>query len=101
MLGRRLFWDPRGPTCLYPQFEVTLGDPTRVSWSGLIDDPDDPVRLVNRLEATALGCAWLLDRWGELRDAAGGRAGPGSRPTGSRRSACWAASRWTSGRTSG
>ena len=73
-LGRRLFWDPRGPTFFYPQFGVTLGDPRRVSWSGLIDDPDDPVRLVNRLEATALGCAWLLDRWGELRGAA---TGPG------------------------
>jgi hypothetical protein len=67
-LGRRLFWDPRGPTFFYPQFEITLGDPKRVSWSGLIDDPDDPLRLVNRLEATAMGCAWLLDRWGELRD---------------------------------
>jgi hypothetical protein len=67
-LGRRLLWDPRGPTFFYPQFEITLGDPKRVSWSGLIDDPDDPVRLINRLESTALGCAWLLDRWGELRD---------------------------------
>ena len=26
-LGRRLFWDPRGPTFFYPQFEITLGDP--------------------------------------------------------------------------
>ena len=67
-LGRRLFWDPRGPAFFYPQFEITLGIPERVSWSGLIDDPDDPVRLLNRLESTAMGCAWLLDRWGELRD---------------------------------
>ena len=55
--------------------------PPRVSWSGLIDDPDDPVRLLNRLESTAMGCAWLLDRWGELRDVleAGPEvAGPGS-----------------------
>jgi hypothetical protein len=68
-LGRRLLWDPRGPTFFYPQFEITLGDPKRVSWSGLRDDPDDPVRLLNRLESTALGCAWLLDRWDELKDA--------------------------------
>jgi hypothetical protein len=68
-LGRRLLWDPRGPTFFYPQFEITLGDPKRVSWSGQIDDPDDPVRLVNRLESSALGCAWLLDRWDELRVA--------------------------------
>ena len=26
-LGRRLFWDPRGPTFFYPQFEITLGAP--------------------------------------------------------------------------
>ena len=63
-LGRRLFWDPRGPTGSYPQFETTIGPIPRVSWSGKIDDPDDPARLLNRLEATALGCAWLLDRWG-------------------------------------
>jgi hypothetical protein len=68
-LGRRLFWDPRGPTCFYPQFETTIGKIPRVSWSGQIDDPDDPARLLNRLESTALGCAWLLDQWGELRDA--------------------------------
>src|SRR5262249_58512303 len=58
---------PRGPDCFYPQFQVTLGPPTRVSWSGKIDDPDDPTRLVNRLESTALGCAWMLDRWADLR----------------------------------
>jgi hypothetical protein len=68
-LGRRLLWDPRGPTFFYPQFEITLGDPKRVSWSGLSDDPDDPARLLNRLESTPLGCAWLLDRWAELKDA--------------------------------
>src|SRR5262249_12392361 len=56
------------PDCFYPQFQVTLGQPTRVSWSGKIDDPDDPTRLVNRLEATALGCAWMLDRWADLRE---------------------------------
>ena len=32
------------------------------------DDPDDPARLVNRIEDSALGCAWMLDRWSELRD---------------------------------
>ena len=30
-------------------------------------DPNDPMTLVNRLEANAVGCAWLLDRWDELR----------------------------------
>ena len=68
VLGRRLFWDPRGPVELYPQFKATIGDPMRVSWSQDIEDPDEPARLVNRLEGTTLGCAWLLDRWNELGD---------------------------------
>ena len=66
-LGRRLFWDRRGPTGMYPDLEGTVGMIQRISFSGRIDDPNDPARLVNRLEATALGCAWMLDRWGELR----------------------------------
>ena len=40
----------------------------RVSWSSDIEDPDEPARLLNRLESTGMGCAWLLDRWGELQD---------------------------------
>jgi hypothetical protein len=68
ILGRRLFWDPRGPVELYPQYKASIGDPMRVSWSQDIEDPDEPARLVNRLEGTALGCAWLLDRWNELGD---------------------------------
>ena len=39
----------------------------RISWTADVDEPLDPARIVNRLEATALGCRWLLDRWGELR----------------------------------
>jgi hypothetical protein len=67
-LGRRLFWDPVGPLCLYPHAAPAGGEVQRVSYSGLPDDPDDPARIVVRLEATALGCAWLLERWDELRD---------------------------------
>jgi hypothetical protein len=66
-LGRRLFWDPQGPLALYPHFEYRPGQP-RVSSSGLTGDPDDPARLVLRLESTAAGCRWLLDRWAGLRD---------------------------------
>jgi hypothetical protein len=68
VLARRLFWDPRGPLALYPQSPSTYSRPTRVSWSKEIDDPDDPARLVNRLEDRLLGCAWMLDRWADLRD---------------------------------
>ncbi len=67
-LGRRLFFDPVGPLCLYPHAAPVGGEVHRVSWSGDPGDPDDPARLVVRLEAMALGCAWLLDRWEELRD---------------------------------
>jgi hypothetical protein len=66
-IGRRLFWVAAGPPCLYPQAAPPGEEPSRVSFSGDPADPDDPARLVVRLEATALGCAWLLDRWAELR----------------------------------
>ena len=71
-LGRRLFWDRRGPTALYPHFplkdQLLAERKPRTSISGLADDPDDPARLVIRLESTASGCRWLLDQWAELRD---------------------------------
>ena len=66
-LGRRLFFDRRGPVPLYPHSLYGSPDRPRVSASGLSDDPDDPPRLLLRLEATASGCRWLLDRWAELR----------------------------------
>jgi hypothetical protein len=66
-LGRQLFWDPVGPICVYPQLSEGLEDPKRVSWPKTVDDPLDPARIVNRLEATAVGCRWLLDRWSDLR----------------------------------
>ena len=63
-----------------------------VSWSGDVDDPNNPGQLVFSLESTAEGCDWLLDRWAELRSL-WSRDKPGSRPTSSRRSGCWAGSR--------
>jgi hypothetical protein len=60
-LGRRL-WSasPR------PLSGDDLGIPPAIPKSP--DDRDDPARLVNRLEATADGCRWLLDRWAALRE---------------------------------
>jgi hypothetical protein len=55
-MGRRLLWDPVGPLCLYPHPAPPDGEPRRVSHSGDPNDPDDPARLLVRLEATALGC---------------------------------------------
>jgi hypothetical protein len=67
-LGHCLLWDPCGPVCLYPHPEASEFEARRLCGSGAVDDPNDPTRVLNRLEATALGCAWLLDRWAELRD---------------------------------
>ncbi len=67
-LGRRLYWDRVGPLCLYPHAAPAAGEVQHVSYSGDPEDPDDPARIVVRLEAMTLGLAWLLDRWGELRD---------------------------------
>ncbi len=63
-LGRRLLPPPRVPNFVR-RFGV-LVDLDRLAHRGP-DDPDDPPRLLLRLEATADGCRWLLDRWAELR----------------------------------
>ncbi len=67
-LGWRLFWDERGPLALYPHTRTeSYSTETRVSWSGDVNDPNNPGRLVFALESTAKGCDWLMDRWAELR----------------------------------
>ena len=54
-LGRRLFWDRRGPLELYPHSplkdQLLAHKQPRTSFSGLADDPDDPERLLIQLEA--------------------------------------------------
>ncbi len=66
-LGRRLLPPPRVPNFVR-RFGV-LVDLDRLAHRGP-DDPDDPARLLLRLESTADGCRWLLDRWAELRQVA-------------------------------
>ena len=63
-LGCRLLPPPRVPNFVR-RFGV-WADLDRLAHRGP-DDPDDPPRLLLRLEATADGCRWLLDRWAELR----------------------------------
>ena len=57
---------------LYPHFplkdQLLASKKPRTSFSGLAEDPDDPERLVIRLEGSAAGCLWLLRQWAELRD---------------------------------
>ena len=65
-LGKRLFFNPGGPTPMYgnrPEFDPT----PRTSWNGRAVDPDDPALLVRSLESSEAGCRWLRERWEELR----------------------------------
>ena len=65
-LGKRLFFDPSGPTPMYgnrPEFDPA----PRTSWNGRAVDPDDPALLVRSLESSEAGCRWLRERWEELR----------------------------------
>ena len=64
-MGKRLFFDPAGPTPMYgirPAGRVKQ----KTSWNGLAVDPDDPAKLVEKLEASHYGCLWLKMRWSEL-----------------------------------
>jgi hypothetical protein len=65
-LGQRLFADRRGPLPLYPHSLYNFAQDPRISVSDRDADPEAPPRLLLRLEATAAGCQWLLDRWAEL-----------------------------------
>ena len=66
-LGWRLFWSARGPLSLYPHTQLGPLAKPGVSWSGDVNDLNNPGRIVCSLESTAKGCDWLLDRWAELR----------------------------------
>ena len=70
-LGQKLFADNRGSLANYPHYDMEKDEHPEcvplVSQSDLLDDPEDPQRLVLHLQATAGGCQWMLDRWSELR----------------------------------
>ena len=66
-LGRRLLPFPRQPVHTF--VPDAWRDLDRLKFTRP-DDPDVPERLLNRLETTADGCRWLLDRWAELRTIA-------------------------------
>ena len=73
VLGRRLFWDPRGPLGLYPQFEVTIATPCASPGPPTSRTPTSPPALVNRLEGTAAGLRLAARPLGRAARAAGGR----------------------------
>ncbi len=92
-LGKRLFFDPSGPTQLYGN-EPDCRGKVRTSWTGEAINPNDPGVLVRKLESTALGCCWMRDRWEELRHCSS-RANSGNPTIASRSSGSWAGSRST------
>ncbi len=64
-LGADLFRVPEGTLWCYPD---RAGDPevTPVSWPFDPGHQQHPSRLLAELEATALGCAWLIEQWSAL-----------------------------------
>ncbi len=58
-LIKRLFWDHRGPHAMYALSSVATGGPPS-SWTGDVNDPNDPLVVLKWLEATAKGCRSLL-----------------------------------------
>ena len=66
-LGKRLFFDPGGPTPLYgiePYFQPKK---KKTSWNGEAVDSNEPALLVRTLEKSWLGCTWLRFRWLDLK----------------------------------
>jgi hypothetical protein len=60
-IGKRLFWDNRGPLNFYPHRPIrdvsSPGDGgPRASFCESPDDPDQPALLVRRLQSNAAGC---------------------------------------------
>ena len=65
-LGRRLLSDPCGHACVVgPAPSSQRGK--RNSSPAVVDETTGPAPLVERLESTAAGCRWLLERWDEIR----------------------------------
>jgi hypothetical protein len=65
-LGKRLFFDPAGPTSLYGNPPVSFDRKAKTSWNGQAVDEYDPAVLLWRLESTQQGCLWLVEQWQAL-----------------------------------
>ncbi len=64
-LGNRLFSNRHGPYQCYPNRRPFV-EKLPTSSDEPPGSPDQPARLIIRLESTADGCRWLLARWYEL-----------------------------------
>jgi hypothetical protein len=65
-LGSRLYFDCRGPWQLWPWRDYYCGQP-RTSSAREAEDPNEPRKVVDQLEATREGVNWLLREWYEIR----------------------------------
>ena len=74
LLGRRLFWDARGPCQLYPHTPYSGSSEPRISWSPDPNDPNQPAILVLRLERHGRRLPLAVGSVGRALGAAG--AGP-------------------------
>jgi hypothetical protein len=64
VLGKRLLFDPDSLSYLRGDGAGSRG---KQPASNALADPDSPSALVRKLESSAVGCRWLLERWQELR----------------------------------
>ena len=63
-LGQQLLLNPRGPAGIISAPRFSRAEPD--SQESVSDRTSEPAALVEKLESTAAGCRWLLDRWAEL-----------------------------------
>ena len=74
-LGDRLFTNRCGPQQLYGSTGTTARKEATASWNGEAVDPDKPADLVEKLTSSALGCCWVLTRFGRAAHSPGASRG--------------------------
>jgi len=66
-LGERLFSWPGGDPCVVGPGPSSRRRTRNSSSPAVVEETTGPAGLVERLESTAAGCRWLLERWAKLR----------------------------------
>src|ERR1700733_7927546 len=66
-LGQHLLWQPEFPLPVGALEGETKGALAKFPLADVPGDPNNPARLLLKLQATVAGCDWLLKRWDELR----------------------------------
>ncbi|MFI5460347.1 MAG: hypothetical protein ACHRXM_33435 [Isosphaerales bacterium] len=66
-LGQRLFSSPGGDPCVVGPGPSSRRGTRNSSSPVVVEETTGPAWLVERLESTAAGCRWLLERWAKIR----------------------------------